>query len=146
VKTPDPKHDDAHHDARRDDTRHDDERRAGPTNKVSDQPVELQSGDKLLNKVQVDRDDHGRSVLGDTSGTGTRPEDPNLKETPTGASRFLPRDRELNDDEQEVYDDVNAAFAALEQQMIRIKPGRCFALAMTHLENAHMWATKEIMN
>jgi hypothetical protein len=59
-------------------------------------------------------------------------------------SRFRPRYRALSDEEWAIHNEVKAAFAAVEQQIERIKPGRYRSLAITALEESCMWAVKEL--
>ncbi len=59
-------------------------------------------------------------------------------------SRFRPRYRALTADEKTIHDDVKSAFEAVEKQIERIKPGRYHSLALTSLEEACMWAVKEL--
>lgn len=59
-------------------------------------------------------------------------------------SRFRPRYRALSEVEKSIHDDVKEAFASVEMQIERIKSGRYRSLAMTALEEACMWAIKEL--
>ena len=72
------------------------------------------------------------------------PTDGRQAETAIEVSRFRPRYRALSDEEKAVHDDVKAAFVAVEEQIMRIKPGRYRSLAITSLEEACMWAVKEL--
>jgi len=55
-------------------------------------------------------------------------------------SRFPPPHRALTPAELVGYDELTAAFAAVEKKILLMKAGRCRALALTKLEEAWMWA------
>ena len=65
-------------------------------------------------------------------------------ETAIEMSRFRPRYRALTDDEKALHDELKANFEAVERVIGRIKPGRYRSLAVTSLEEACMWAVKEL--
>lgn len=59
-------------------------------------------------------------------------------------SRFRPRYRALTDDEKTLHDELKAKAAELEVLFEQVKPGRYRSLAFTALEEAVMWAVKEL--
>lgn len=59
-------------------------------------------------------------------------------------SRFRPRYRALTDDEKALHDELKAKAVELEVLFDKIKPGRYRSLAFTALEEAVMWAVKEL--
>jgi hypothetical protein len=59
-------------------------------------------------------------------------------------SRFRPRYRALTDEEKELHDAIKEQAAALEKLFDLVKPGRYRSLGMTALEEAVMWAVKEL--
>lgn len=59
-------------------------------------------------------------------------------------SRFRPRYRALSAEEKALHDELKDAYVAVEQLVLRIKPGRYRALALTALEESCMWAVKEL--
>jgi hypothetical protein len=59
-------------------------------------------------------------------------------------SRFRPRYRALTDDEKALHDEIKAKAADLEAAFEKVKGGRYKALGMTALEEAVMWAVKEL--
>jgi hypothetical protein len=59
-------------------------------------------------------------------------------------SRFRPRYRALTDDEKALHDEIKAKASELETLFERVKPGRYRSLGMTALEEAVMWAVKEL--
>jgi len=62
---------------------------------------------------------------------------------PTHAvSRFRPTYRPLTAEEKALHDAIKAAAVDLERLIIQTPAGRAQSLAMTHLEDAIMWAIK----
>lgn len=59
-------------------------------------------------------------------------------------SRFRPRYRALTDDEKALHDALKGKAAELETLFERVKPGRYRSLGLTALEEAVMWAVKEL--
>jgi hypothetical protein len=59
-------------------------------------------------------------------------------------SRFRPKYRALDDREKELHDKLKGQFEEVEQTIMLIKAGRYRALALTSLEEACMWAVKEL--
>jgi hypothetical protein len=59
-------------------------------------------------------------------------------------SRFRPRYRALSDAEKAHHDAIKEKAAELETLFEAIKPGRYRSLAFTALEEAVMWAVKEL--
>lgn len=59
-------------------------------------------------------------------------------------SRFRPRYRALSVEEKSLHDLIKAKASELEELFERVKPGRYRALGFTALEEAVMWAVKEL--
>ncbi len=59
-------------------------------------------------------------------------------------SRFRPTYRALTDDEKALHDALKSKAVELEGLIETIKPGRYRSLAITALEEAIMWAVKEL--
>lgn len=59
-------------------------------------------------------------------------------------SRFRPTYRALSDDEKALHDEIKAKASELEVLFERVKAGRYRSLGMTALEEAVMWAVKEL--
>ena len=59
-------------------------------------------------------------------------------------SRFRPRYRALSEEEKMRHDQIKDAFSATEKLILELNPGRYRALALTSLEEACMWAVKEL--
>ena len=59
-------------------------------------------------------------------------------------SRFRPRYRALTPGEKELHDEIKAKAVELEALFERIQPGRYRSLGLTALEEAVMWAIKEL--
>lgn len=59
-------------------------------------------------------------------------------------SRFRPRYRALLEEEKELHDKIKAKATELENLFEQVKPGRYRALGFTALEEAVMWAVKEL--
>lgn len=59
-------------------------------------------------------------------------------------SRFRPRYRALSNEEKAQHDALKDAYAAVEQLVGALSPGRYRALALTSLEESCMWAVKEL--
>lgn len=59
-------------------------------------------------------------------------------------SRFRPRYRALSEEEKGLHDEIKAKAADLESLFERIAPGRYRSLGLTALEEAVMWAVKEL--
>lgn len=59
-------------------------------------------------------------------------------------SRFRPRYRALTDEEKAIHDEIKGQAAVLEALFERVKPGRYRSLGLTALEEAVMWAVKEL--
>lgn len=59
-------------------------------------------------------------------------------------SRFRPRYRALADDEKALHDEIKQKAVELENLFERVKAGRYRSLGMTALEEAVMWAVKEL--
>lgn len=59
-------------------------------------------------------------------------------------SRFRPRYRQLSEDEKALHDQIKAKATELEALFSKVKPGRYASLGMTSLEEAVMWAVKEL--
>ena len=59
-------------------------------------------------------------------------------------SRFRPRYRALTDDEKALHDAIKTKAAELEALFETVKPGRYRSLGITALEEAVMWAVKEL--
>jgi hypothetical protein len=59
-------------------------------------------------------------------------------------SRFRPRYRALTKEEKELHDAIKTKAAELEALIERARKGRYQALAMTSLEEAVMWAIKQL--
>lgn len=59
-------------------------------------------------------------------------------------SRFRPRYRALTDEEKEIHDAIKEQAVVLEKLFDLVKPGRYRSLGMTALEEAVMWAVKEL--
>ena len=59
-------------------------------------------------------------------------------------SRFRPRYRALTDDEKALHDELKSKAVELEALFDKVKPGRYRSLAFTALEEAVMWAVKEL--
>ena len=66
------------------------------------------------------------------------------EDTAMPTSRFRPRYRALTDDEKALHDEIKAKAAELEMRFEQVKPGRYRSLAFTALEEAVMWAVKEL--
>lgn len=59
-------------------------------------------------------------------------------------SRFRPRYRALTTEEKDLHDAIKAAATDLEELIEQVKPGRYRSLGITALEEAVMWAVKEL--
>ncbi len=59
-------------------------------------------------------------------------------------SRFRPRYRALTDDEKALHDAIKTKAAELEGLFDQVKSGRYLSLGHTALEQAVMWAVKEL--
>ncbi len=59
-------------------------------------------------------------------------------------SRFRPRYRALAPDEKALHDALKAKATELEELFEQVKPGRYRSLGFTALEEAVMWAVKEL--
>jgi hypothetical protein len=59
-------------------------------------------------------------------------------------SRFRPRYRALTPEEKELHDAIKEQAGVLERLVELVKPGRYRSLGMTALEEAVMWAVKEL--
>lgn len=59
-------------------------------------------------------------------------------------SRFRPTYRALTEVEKALHDQLKAKAVELEETIETIKPGRYRSLAITALEEAIMWAVKEL--
>ncbi len=59
-------------------------------------------------------------------------------------SRFRPRYRALTDDEKALHDVIKKKASELEVLFNQVKPGRYRSLGFTALEEAVMWAVKEL--
>lgn len=59
-------------------------------------------------------------------------------------SRFRPKYRALTDEEKQFHDALKTKASELEDMFNQLKPGRYSSLAMTSLEQALMWAVKEL--
>lgn len=59
-------------------------------------------------------------------------------------SRFRPVYRALRDDEKALHDALKAKAVELEAVFLQVKPGRYRSLGLTALEEAVMWAVKEL--
>lgn len=73
-----------------------------------------------------------------------KPDDRQSAKVDEPVSRFRPRYRALTDAEKKLHDDIKAKAAELEQLFETVKPGRYRALGFTALEEAVMWAVKEL--
>ena len=62
----------------------------------------------------------------------------------TQPSRFRPRYRALTPDEKALHDQLKEKAAELETLFEKVKPGRYRSLGLTALEEAVMWAVKEL--
>lgn len=60
------------------------------------------------------------------------------------SSRFRKRYRQLTEVEVALHDDIKEHAAALEALFEQVPPGRYRSLAFTALEEAIMWAVKEL--
>jgi hypothetical protein len=60
------------------------------------------------------------------------------------SSRFRPQHRPLSKDEQLLNEALKDKATELEALIMRLPPGRYGALALTALEEAVMWAVKEL--
>jgi hypothetical protein len=65
-------------------------------------------------------------------------------DTAEKVSRFRPRYRALTDDEKALHDAIKAKAVELEDLFNQVKPGRYLSLGFTALEQAVMWAVKEL--
>ena len=70
---------------------------------------------------------------------GRQSDDPALSVT-----RFRPRYRALTDDEKALHDAIKQKATELEELFEMVKPGRYRSLGFTALEEAVMWAVKEL--
>jgi hypothetical protein len=59
-------------------------------------------------------------------------------------SRFRPRYRALSEEEKALHDEIKAKATELEVLFEKVKPGRYRSLGFTALEEAVMWAIKEL--
>jgi len=59
-------------------------------------------------------------------------------------SRFRPTYRALTEDEKALHDAIKGKAAELEELFERVQPGRYRSLGITALEEAVMWAVKEL--
>lgn len=59
-------------------------------------------------------------------------------------TRFRPKYRALSDDEKALHDAIKAKATELEALFEQVKPGRYRSLGFTALEEAIMWAVKEL--
>jgi hypothetical protein len=62
----------------------------------------------------------------------------------TPVSRFRPQYRALTDDEKALHDAIKSKAVELEALFEQVGRGRYQALGMTALEQAVMWAVKEL--
>ena len=67
-----------------------------------------------------------------------------LKNIDAPVSRFRPQYRALTADEKALHDALKAKAVELEDLFNEVKPGRYRSLAHTSLEEAVMWAVKEL--
>jgi hypothetical protein len=66
------------------------------------------------------------------------------KDAALPVSRFRPQYRALTDDEKALHDAIKSKAAELEALFEQVGRGRYQALGMTALEQAVMWAVKEL--
>jgi hypothetical protein len=59
-------------------------------------------------------------------------------------SRFRPRYRALSISECEFHDELKSQYAAVEDLVDQLPPGRYRSLALTALEQSCMWAVKQL--
>lgn len=72
------------------------------------------------------------------------PDERQSDDTELAVSRFRPKYRALTDDEKALHDALKAKAVELEVLIEQVKPGRYRSLAFTALEEAIMWAIKEL--